>query len=419
MRKVFSLARVLVSVCLVSVWIVACKGGGPDYLSPAGSGSEPSTTRLSAAPVTDDRMAARFRLGPHSVASQLAAVTYDLPSGNYSALRVNLRVTSFPNISSAETAFGLWFPFANGNAALLQLAPGKYATSFVPKPAKIISGLCYETNCQVGFVWKVNRPYQLALMLTSKSRATETWTGSVSQGKNKPRSIFSFEVPASWGLISPTQKNSIISLVVDYNKVSSCDVVPYAQVLFENPIATSSKGSTTTAKSTGTFGGPCKAVSYVGAMPTSRSSKIAIGTQWIPGATPQPSPVPDPGKPLFTPIPMPTGSPQHLSDPITVGPLQPVLPNEFAYGLIGGPDEALTSLRFSDGSTRVWMDSGELAEGCSFLMSTKDFGRFEFLPKPEPNRSPSWILHRARTDAYDANYAGPIRSSPQQMGAIC
>jgi hypothetical protein len=329
---------------------------------------------------------------------------------------VKLRVLSFPNIASAQTAFGLWFPFANGNAALLQLAPGKYATSFVPKPAKIISGLCYGTNCQVGFVWKVNTPYQLALTLTSKSGATETWTGSVSQGKNKPRSIFSFAVPASWGLISPTQKNAIISLVVDYNTVSSCDVVPYAQVLIENPIATSSRGSLTTAKPTGTFGGPCKTNSYVGGTPTSTSAKIAIGTQWIPGATPQPSPVPNPGKPLFTPMPMPTGSPQHLSDPITVGPLQPVLTNEFAYGLIGGPDEALTSLRFSDGSTRVWMDSGELPEGCSFVMSTKDFGSFEFLPKPEPNAVPVFDPTAPDTDAYDADYAGPNSVVPAANG---
>ncbi len=306
------------------------------------------------------------------------------------------------------------------------MARVRQARLLAPPPGSadgIVRGCCPSTlfknpalGCVVGFPWKLGRSYTLVVSLTSKNKTSETWTASVAGAqKGKPLVVGIWKVPASWGLLRSTATVPLGSQVAEGALLPNCTEEPYIKVTFDNPVATKIGGSHVTARIIDTYSGACKSGARIHAKPGDSRATIQMGYAWRPGATPSPSPSPPVGVPVFSPLPMPTGTPVHLSDPIRVGAPQLIIPGG-KYGLYIFPDEAVSYLHFSKGSYRMWVDSGSSFGDEAFLFDWPSSKVLIPVPAAMPLAIPAYSTMAQGTQRFDADYAGPGTVTPASNG---
>ncbi|MBV8432732.1 MAG: hypothetical protein JO029_00455, partial [Candidatus Eremiobacteraeota bacterium] len=187
---------------------------------------------------------------------------------------------------------------------------------------------------------------------------------------------------------------------------------------FSNPQAVTESGEHAVAQITQPYSQLCSSNIRLKGVPGQQTGSVEMGIAWRPGATPPPSPLPSIGAPIFTPLPMPSGSPVHLSDPIVVGSPEPVM-TPGVYGFQDFPDEAISMLRFADKSYRLWFVGHEVGYDTNavFALSSPDFKKF--LPIPALNLPAATAVYDPTdlgSEAFDANYAGPGTVMPGSNG---
>lgn len=353
------------------------------------------------------------------------------PSGSaFTAFRTRLIVDSMP-YPYAPYSWGFHFAFANKAQAEIRLSVlsnyigTRGAALFLFKSgARSKKGNCPSAamlSCVVAYPWVTGRPYVLSVSLSGRSGATETWKAFLIDRK-RAVTIVTFVVPKSWGLLRATAQIPWVLEQSFGGTLARCSFEPYARTIVENPVVQTGSAPAKPLGIASAYVNACTSNAVLNAGPGDASATIQTGIAWRPGGTPTPSPSPPVGAPLFTPLPFPSGGPQHVTDPIRVGKPELAI-SPALYGMANFPDEAISTLRFRDDTYRMWfVGSGSLILNSSvYLMASRDLRTFTPVP-PNPNDPPYMFPvydpEAPGTEAFDADYAGPGTVTPGAHGDL-
>lgn len=418
-----------VVLCAVASIVAACGGGASSRIMPMLSNQLESNPKAS--------------LGSYG-----ADVAYRVPTGEYTAARMAIQIVGLPD-RQAPYFFGLNIPFRQRHSVFVRISAiesyvnmngggvfaykGSSSALGVTKcPASgtlpgTIAGCCPKNAtlaCTAGFPLAIGDTYTLVVAFVKKTGQTELWNAQVEERKRHSTfELGSFKVPVSWGLLHLSNNNYQFNASATYynylGSLQSCHQTPYAHVILRNPVATKRGGSVESAIMGTSIGPPsCKSnVVIHGGGEHSKSVDLQMGYGWRPGNTPKPSPSAPLGNPVFTPLPMPSSSPAHLSDPIVVGAAQQVIAGG-TNGLVDFPDEAISYLQFTSGTNRMWIDAGTPGggEGAMYLFSFTNIDTLTLTPPHFPYAQSVYNTIDPGTERFDAYYDGAGTVLPAANG---